>query len=631
MENGIKYVYHIMTSDPGRQCSNITLDPVDQLPLTDLLGLVRRCPEICEKLYGPGDTDLVGIGVIVSYGVHLSVAILFAAVLIMERWIIPTLRPDYKRSLLYNLLDRHHDTCLWSSLVTTLSICIAGSAQVLTRSTTGAYQGFAIMQAVYVTYGSLLLVCASHHRQLKRPSLFGVGLLLTSVSAGLPFFTIASRSEGENTLMACTWLAYALDTAWKDAVITPFDTTERALGGLTCTLAALLLGCWLILRRYEEPQGAERRGRRTQTVLVLIATVLSLYFAADCTYSFVGLITVRDGMEAISDGSFGINKWGVGQIAAPLVWLPLLMDICYDDGSTSRGQRNVELDDPIARHEGDGRVTGSEREGNANGGDRNGHRETTDFVLSVETQDVPLPKLVVNPTEQGGATLRPVDILPQPSPQVVPASYAYVSGEETDKSGDKDAHVQNSPSMPYLDPLLGVGDDESLPSVFAPGQAEASFRTPDAPSSSPISRLFPTLQLLPESCRPQVTIRKAGEQAEYGTAAGCTAAPNQHPLRDCGSNTSSSRRRRKRATTYRYDTESSSENSGSSDSKYTPTPAHIGMADDESAVLRGNTSAPKRGRTTHISTEGEPTTACQEWRLDNVSLRRVTEGSETTF
>jgi len=196
----------------------------------------------------------------VSYIIHMLIAFPLALVLITEDLILPSLKRGYAPSPVRHLLARHHDVCLWTSLLFTLSICLGGAVQVLTDAISGPTQGIEVIQSVYVTYTGLVLICISYYdRSLGRPRLFALALLATSVLAAIPFGEISSQTEGEDVLQACLTLVNSGSP--ESAIIGPFNTEGRALNWLNFVLYWLSLACWLMLLRFEKRWRMEKSHR----------------------------------------------------------------------------------------------------------------------------------------------------------------------------------------------------------------------------------------------------------------------------------------------------------------------------------------------------------------------------------
>ena len=214
---------------------------------------------------------------------HLFLAAIFAAVPIVEDWIIPVFRKHPSPSAMRRLLDRHYDTCLWTSLTVALTVCLAGSVQRLSNSLTRPYDGFAVLQAVNSTYWSFLLVCASHSRQKNRPALFVFALFTTSVFAVTPFIIISSNTNGDNVLRACQLLADINTTnstaLAKEAAIHPIDADEKIFKGVTFGFALILLAAWLLLMHHQDVPRFS--GWRSRVSLPYDSTTMSVHMSTN--------------------------------------------------------------------------------------------------------------------------------------------------------------------------------------------------------------------------------------------------------------------------------------------------------------------------------------------------------------
>jgi hypothetical protein len=77
----------------------------------------------------------------------------------------------------------------------------------------------------------------------------------------------------------------------------------------------------------EHPKRPKRPKRLTRLILVALLGSLSVFLASDALRSFQSLLTQRQAMNILWYGQTENNFWGIGQIGAPLAWLPLLIDM----------------------------------------------------------------------------------------------------------------------------------------------------------------------------------------------------------------------------------------------------------------------------------------------------------------
>ena len=187
----------------------------------------------------------------VSYGIHLSLAFLFCFVLLVDNVLIPAFRSGHKSCSVTSWLLKHHSACLWSSLIFALTLSVASLLQWIDHESNGVYENFAIVQALLMTYFSLVLITVAHYCPINRPRLFGLIFIATTVFSSYPVFRPAVSGRGSSLLAACIAYAWENDKVWKYATIEPFSSEGRLFLGLTTVVAALLICAWLVLRRHK--------------------------------------------------------------------------------------------------------------------------------------------------------------------------------------------------------------------------------------------------------------------------------------------------------------------------------------------------------------------------------------------
>ena len=70
-----------------------------------------------------------------------------------------------------------------------------------------------------------------------------------------------------------------------------------------------------------------RPKRLTRLVLVALLGSLSIFLVSEALRSFQAILNQRQAMDILWDGQTEKNFWGIGQVGAPLAWLPLLIDM----------------------------------------------------------------------------------------------------------------------------------------------------------------------------------------------------------------------------------------------------------------------------------------------------------------
>ncbi|KAI9775364.1 MAG: hypothetical protein M1839_001280 [Geoglossum umbratile] len=317
-------------------CANTTtsanLLALDHYPPPLLAAIVSECPNICRNVYGLGNTDLTGIGVVISSGVQIALAVLYWVGVFVAGTAVPAFYPAASGLKIVAWLRGNHQTCLWSQLVFSLTLSLAG----LVRQSRpgGVYESSAIINSVATAFICLLLTMISFYESVVRWVLFTVGFLAT-VACALGAVVMPMRTaKMENVLQACRDYAAENNMPWRAAAVSPFHAGGLWEVFLSIGFVVLLSCMWLFLwqmGRSERALSGPRipHNRRTKQLLIILMCLISLFMVWVAVDSFQGTLLERRGMDLVWDGQTGENAWGIGQIGALFTWVPLLIDLAW--------------------------------------------------------------------------------------------------------------------------------------------------------------------------------------------------------------------------------------------------------------------------------------------------------------
>lgn len=188
-----------------------------------------------------------------SLGIQFALALLFWIFLFIDGTVVPTFVRKHTRTAVTACLSEHEQVCLWTQLLFSLSLCIAGLAANAERNLIGMFDVLAVNKSVIVTFLSLLLTTVSVYRPIYRCWLFAAGFI-TNLGCGLVLvFPRAPKwIAGTNLLLAaCDKYAQEHSLPWSSGVLSP---TYKAgfVGSIIEIGCILLLVClWALLRQWK--------------------------------------------------------------------------------------------------------------------------------------------------------------------------------------------------------------------------------------------------------------------------------------------------------------------------------------------------------------------------------------------
>ncbi|KAH8655132.1 hypothetical protein BGZ60DRAFT_532755 [Tricladium varicosporioides] len=324
---------------------------LNNLPESELATLVSEC--LCMQVYKNGSADLTGIGVIVALLMQLIIAIFFWIVGWLDEIAIPVIWKSYSPRSYLQWVTNHHGTCLWTQLVITFTLCLAGLIRETQRADiTGVYESASILDSIIVSLLSLYLTTLSFFPDLcivngnfrfikngpkktalfrERTVFFYVSSVMTTAFGLFAILITFWGAQMENLLQQCADFADRENLPWKAAAIKPMHGNGSGVfvtEYISTTSSALLsLVLWFSMRLLSTNE--QIQPPKWRRVFVILITGLSIYLIYEACKSFGDLLNERQGMDLLWKDQIGQNVWGIGQIAAPLSWAPLIVDMAF--------------------------------------------------------------------------------------------------------------------------------------------------------------------------------------------------------------------------------------------------------------------------------------------------------------
>jgi hypothetical protein len=296
---------------------------------------------------------------------QLIITVLFWVVGFLDGIAIRAFRKSYVPRHYLLWVSKHHETCLWTQMIVTFALCLAGFIrQTQRRDRIGVFESSSILSSIPVSYLSLILTTISFfpNRRIKngnlifnedishkraafnKRALFYVSLFTTSVFGLLAILTPFWAAKTENLLQQCADFADSHNLSWKTAAIRPVHGANMwmVVAQVTSVMISTLLGLgfWFLLRLLDK-RGQDMSQIWPQVVVSLI-TGLSIFLIYESFGSFRDLLSERQGMNLLWEDQIGQNVWGIGQIAAPFSWAPLIVDMIHSVVDTGKQREPVE-------------------------------------------------------------------------------------------------------------------------------------------------------------------------------------------------------------------------------------------------------------------------------------------------
>lgn len=271
--------------------------------------------------------------VIISYCVQLFYAILFGPAQYAYSVLLDALQPSTSHKP-PQWMKKLRGTAIWTNVLFCLGICLACCARQY-RSDIEPYERVLIRRIAGLTQYSAVLALSAYLDSLERWRLLWC-CLLTIVATGAAAEVAAampSHRTMDGILQACGEALKAESYPWLGAVALPYITKDR-IPILCLALGTLFLwaAVWGYLR-WVFSRGQHETSRRSASLRFAIIAHFALtlgifafaaYFLAKTIEKHICLSYAPESEE--DDESL----WSIGQIAAPLAWLGLTVDLAYE-------------------------------------------------------------------------------------------------------------------------------------------------------------------------------------------------------------------------------------------------------------------------------------------------------------
>ncbi|KAI9867028.1 MAG: hypothetical protein M1813_000426 [Trichoglossum hirsutum] len=314
--------------------------PRDLVPLAvdpnlNLTSLVTRCEDACLTYYGNGNPDLAGVGVVLSYVLQLSFAILYGPVLLLGAY-IPLLKPFVRR-----LSSKPQSLNLWSQLWFGLAISVACAVRQFQQPP--HYESIIIVALDIVNTMCGLLSISAYYGEIKHLHLFSVLVLAISVLSILASsMPIARTFHVKRLLRVCETfgLSRGFMQEGANAYHLRLYTLNSSLPAFVSVviLMAALFAVWVLEWRRAERRRRRRGANEPQPrklnklgswVPEAFVVAASLTLTALAVTALVSIRQMRVILKNAYGGASAEDVWGFGQIGAPFAWAPLLCDTIY--------------------------------------------------------------------------------------------------------------------------------------------------------------------------------------------------------------------------------------------------------------------------------------------------------------
>ena len=328
--------------------------PFEQDPNTDLESLIAGCKTVCNLVYGSGNPDLAGIGVIISYALQLASAILYGPVIFADVFFFSALRKPRRTSRFVAWLSQSHHTCLWSQLLFSFGIALACLVR-QTQESCSIYENSMIGRIAGLNTMSFLITLSSYYYPVERMVVFAGSIIATYVFTLLAEFILAVHPpKYQRIIRACVRSVEDekyLSIRYLVGMLNSEPIVSSELVADTC-IVFILTGMWLFLwlQRGRKVQALEdfsfsardkpergktiepfQRSEHTKTEWVVGSGVMltSLTLTGVAAYLLDGIMQARRGMIMNYGVRTAENEWGIGQIGAMFIWAPLLVEMGY--------------------------------------------------------------------------------------------------------------------------------------------------------------------------------------------------------------------------------------------------------------------------------------------------------------
>ncbi|KAH7394758.1 hypothetical protein BKA66DRAFT_455757 [Pyrenochaeta sp. MPI-SDFR-AT-0127] len=309
---------------------------INTLPPDNLTDVVSACfEEICRLVYGPGNPDLAGTGVITSYAIQIALAVLFGPAMMLDLVILPLCLHGYSPKRFSLWIAKQHEMCLWSQVLFFVAVSIASCVQQY-QSGTFVYQNAVMIHLVSIVSSSCLSTASAFFFPVKKLGRFFfllvVGHIMAAFTCVAPFirhfqfdhiFRVCMVEAGKRKLVS--------ESIFLQPYYHPFSIVR---GGLAIIIIGAMVFLWTILRRRgpqwkpeEEKLDEFRRKDSFTKGCVLVMFALSIGLLMWSSFALYRVLHFRQDLFSFWDGKTGEEVWGFGQVSALFVWAPLLAEL----------------------------------------------------------------------------------------------------------------------------------------------------------------------------------------------------------------------------------------------------------------------------------------------------------------
>lgn len=301
-----------------------------------VVDLVQQCPQVCTKLYGDGNPDISGIGVMISFAIQGVLYLIFGSLLsflfalISPQANLGTRLVMWRFQVLFNKIQGTGNMICFATLVSGYVTLRRGPSvfELIMIKKLIAYESILLYQAMFasVVDGTLSRSERKHETLLQWAwNGFVLGALGVSTAAFNMYLDFTrnplSRPTGDVPGLILKYCSTHGDfpvvsqfSTIAQAVWAAFDLSAQALG------LTLLFIIPLLSARVRRAFNGRIRG-------LFFAFYLPIRFAFYLVVTMRDVAKVRSRMHEKIGPSDIDNQWGFGQVGAVVVWAPVAVQI----------------------------------------------------------------------------------------------------------------------------------------------------------------------------------------------------------------------------------------------------------------------------------------------------------------
>ncbi|KAH8900515.1 hypothetical protein GQ53DRAFT_776313 [Thozetella sp. PMI_491] len=285
---------------------------------------IESCQNLCILLYGHGNPDLSGIGMMYAYSVQVALTILFGPIYKVIHHFLAHLTWEPRHGVRH-LVNSCADIQIvfWESN-TFIILASAVATLVRIRQKPPIFEISEMRILIFVQLNSLLITffCLVHpvRRWWQRFFQFILGFALATAA-----LSQARLSSSRETLSLQANQGCQSQSVFRE--ITPIDYHKYVV-----FLAAGLCGISFIMQTFTILYSRIHRHGRWNQVLQWLKVLWALLTTA----SFGAMLwghsqswRLRSYLITVARGDFEDNQWGFGQVAAMFTWVPIALEAVY--------------------------------------------------------------------------------------------------------------------------------------------------------------------------------------------------------------------------------------------------------------------------------------------------------------